>query len=147
MNETSPYAHWCSRKPSSLFNREGGFTLVEELVAVAVIGLGLVILVSMITTGVIGVRTVNNLVIAETLARSQSELIKNAPYQADPDSSPYPSVSPMPNYTVLVEILYWNENSGSFTQTQRNDGLQKINVTVSSAGEDLAQISSYKVDR
>lgn len=106
---------------------------MEELVAVAVIGLGLVILISMITTGVIGVRQVNNLVIAETLARSQSELIKNAPYQTDPTA--YPTVNSHPDFSVTTQagIL--------------DTGLQQIDVSVSSGGKTLVEISSYKVDR
>lgn len=106
---------------------------MEELVAVAVIGLGLVILISMITTGVIGVRQVNNLVIAETLARSQSELIKNAPYQTDPTA--YPTVNSHPDFSVTTQA------------TILDTGLQQIDVSVSSGGKTLVEISSYKVDR
>ena len=44
---------------------EKGATIVEELVTVAIIALGIVILVAMITTGVIGVRMVDDRVVAE----------------------------------------------------------------------------------
>ena len=49
---------------------EKGATIVEELVTVAIIALGIVILVAMITTGVIGVRMVDDRVVAEALARA-----------------------------------------------------------------------------
>lgn len=126
---------------------EAGFTLVEELVTVAVIGLGLVILVSMITTGAIGARKVNDLVVAESLARSQIELIKDAAYQANPETSPYPAVTAPAGYTVAVSMEYWNDSSSSFTSSVHNDGLQKITVTVTSDGDTLHSTSSYKVDR
>ncbi|MFO7943965.1 MAG: hypothetical protein R6U51_06665 [Anaerolineales bacterium] len=142
--------HATSKYPFSL-KEESGFTLVEELVTIAIIGLGIIILVTMITTGAIGVRKVDDLVTAESLARSQSELIKNAPYELDPTSSPYPTVSPVPEYSVSVTIEYWDwdpsAGSGTFTPTWNNDGMQKIIVSVSSDGDTLKQISTYKVDR
>lgn len=132
-----------------ILNDEKGTTLVEELVTVAIIGIGIVILVAMITTGVIGVRQVADKVLAESLARSQLEIIKDAAYRADPVSGPYPTVAPIPNYSVAVGIEYWNASTSEFVPDVRNDddGLQKITVTVSSAGTPLVQNAEYKVDR
>lgn len=130
-----------------ILNDEKGTTLVEELVTVAIIGIGIVILVAMITTGVIGVRQVADKVLAESLARSQLEIIKDAAYQADPVSVPYPAVAPIPDYSVAVGIEYWNASTSTFVSAVRNDGLQKITVTVSSAGTPLVQNAEYKVDR
>ena len=130
-----------------LFISERGATIVEELVTVAIIAFGIVILVAMIYTGVVGVRQVDDKVIAETLVRSQLELIKDAAYQANPISSPYPAVSTVPGYSVVVGIEYWNAGSSTFVSTQRNDGLQQITVTVSSGGDTLIQTSAFKVNR
>ena len=129
-----------------LWNEQGA-TLVEELMTVAIIAFGIVILVAMITTGVVGVRQVDDKVMAESLARSQLELIKNASYQADPGTSPYPSVTGIPGYVVSLGIEYWNAGSGSFTSTLRNDGMQKITVTVSTGGDTLVQTATFKVNR
>ena len=136
-----------TNKGFRILNDEEGTTLVEELVTVAIIGIGIVILVAMITTGVVGVRQVDDRVLAESLARSQLEIIKDAAYQADPVSVPYPAVAPIPNYSVAVGIEYWNATSSTFVSAVRNDGLQKITVTVSSAGTPLVQTAEYKVDR
>jgi hypothetical protein len=135
------------RKIHTLFSEARGATLVEELVTVAVIGLGIVILVAIVTTGAIGVRQIDDRVKAETLARSQLELIKDADYEPDPTISPYPAVSPLPNYQVTVQIQYWNATTETFSPTVRNDGLQRVTVFVTSEGEDLVQIAEYKVDR
>ncbi len=135
------------KKAGSFFTSEQGVTLVEELVTVAIIAFGIVILVAMITTGVIGVRQVNDNVIAETLARSQLELVKDAFYEADPGTNPYPAVTGVPGYSVIVAIEYWNTTSSSFSTTLRNDGLQRVTVTVSSGGDTLAQTAAFKVDR
>ena len=140
----SPYF---TKNPLHSFNDERGTTLVEELVTVAITGIGIVVLVAMITTGVIGVRQVDDKVLAESLARSQLEIIKDTAYQADPVSVPYPAVAPIPNYNVAVGIEYWNASSSTFVSAVRNDGLQKITVTVSSAGTPLVQTAEYKVDR
>jgi type II secretory pathway pseudopilin PulG len=136
-----------TNKGFRILNDEEGTTLVEELVTVAIIGIGIVILVAMITTGVVGVRQVDDRVLAESLARSQLEIIKDAAYQADPVSVPYPAVAPIPNYSVAVGIEYWNATTSTFVSAVRNDGLQKITVTVSSAGTPLVQTAEYKVDR
>jgi len=126
---------------------ERGATLVEELVTIAIIGLGIVILVAMITTGALGVQAVDDSVRADNLARSQLELIADAPYQADPGSSPYPAVTGIAGYTVTVGIEYWNETTASFQSSLRNDGLQKVTVTVTSGGSQKAQVAGFKVDR
>ena len=141
------HAFCLTNKGFRTLHDEEGTTLVEELVTVAIIGIGIVILVAMITTGVIGVRQVNDKVLAESLARSQLEIIKDAAYQADPVSVPYPAVAPIPNYSVAVGIEYWNASSSTFVSTVRNDGMQKITVTVSSDGTPLIQNAEYKVDR
>jgi hypothetical protein len=120
---------------------------VEELVTVAIIAFGIVTLIAMITTGVIGVRQVDGKAMAETLARSQLELIKDAAYQTDPISSPYPAVGAYPGFTVTLTIEYWNESIGTFSSTLRNDGLQRITVRVQSGGNTLAQAAEFKVDR
>lgn len=139
-----------SRTPEKqhlLLKSEKGATLVEELVTIAIIGMGIVILVVMITTGTLGVRRIDNDVRAQTLARSQLELIKNAPYETNPASSPYPAVGAIPGYTVTLEFEYWNASTSGFQTSWRDDGLQKITVTVSSGTIQLVQVSEFKVDR
>ena len=95
----------------------------------------------------LGVRNVDDNVRADSLARSQLELIADAPYQADPISSPYPAVTGMAGYTVAVGIEYWNAGTSSFQSALWNDGMQKITVTVSAGGSQKAQIAAFKVDR
>lgn len=110
---------------------EAGDSLVEILVAVAIIGMSLVVLVAALSTGAVGVRTSSRLTTAANLAASQLENIKGAPYDA---AGAYPLVSALPGYTVTV--------SSSVIVT----GLQQVTVTVSHQGGEL-EVSNYKVDR
>jgi hypothetical protein len=130
-----------------LYKEENGTTIVEELVSIAIIGFGLVILVAMISTGALGVSKVDDIVRADSLARSQLELIKDADYEANPLLSPYPAVGSIPGYSVAVSIEFWNATTTSFQSGLRDDGLQRITVTVSSGGSPLKSLSEYKVDR
>lgn len=134
-------------KPRSLMRNETGAALVEELISIAIIGMGIVILIAMITTGTLGVRLVDDQVRGQSLARSQMELIKDAPYEADPITSPYPAVGAVPGYSVTLQIEYYNETTGNFQSTWRNDGMQKIIVTVFSGASQVIQVAEFKVDR
>lgn len=123
------------REGLSLWSGETGQSLVEELVAVAIVSLGLVILIAALSTGSMGVRTTTNRVTAENLARSQLELIKDTAYSPDPTAIPYPTVAPVPGYAVTVEVEVLDV------------GLQKLTVSVSGSKGALMQLEGYKVDR
>ena len=73
-----------------------GVGLVEVLVAVAILGLTLVVLLAAISTGSVGVATTEERVTAENLARSQLEYTKSQPYVAVPAS--YATVTPPAGY-------------------------------------------------
>jgi len=135
------------REKLGFWSTETGQSLVEVLVAVAIVALGLVIIIAALSTGSVGVRVANDRVTAENLARSQLELIKDAAYRPDPTASPYPTVSPIQGYTVTVMIEYWVAPGGPFTTTVRNDGLQKAAISVAGSGGTLIQLEGYKVDR
>lgn len=131
----------------TFWSGEAGQSLVEELVAVAIVSLGLVIVMAALSTGSTGVGATSDRVTAENLARSQLELIKDAAYSPDPTAIPYPTVSLPQGYTANVGIEYWIAPSGPFTSTVRDDGLQKLTVSVSGGKGALLQLEDYKVDR
>jgi type II secretory pathway pseudopilin PulG len=135
------------REGLSLWSGETGQSLVEELVAVAIVSLGLVILIAALSTGSMGVRTTTNRVTAENLARSQLELIKDTAYSPNPTVVPYPTVTPVQGYNVTMVVEYWIAPSGPFTSTVRDDGLQKLTVSVSGGKGALLQLEGYKVHR
>lgn len=135
------------REGLSFWSDETGQSLVEELVAIAIVSLGLVIVMAALSTGSMGVSTTNDRVTAENLARAQLELIKDAAYSPDPTVTPYPTVSPVQGYAAPVGIEYWIAPSGPFTSTVRDDGLQKLIISVSGGKGALLQLEGYKVKR
>lgn len=126
---------------------ERGFSITEELVSLAVLAFGVTVVIAGIASGTIGVRTKHGSVYAETLARSQLELVADAGYHADPTAVPYPTVEPVSGFTVGVQVEYWTAPSGPFTSTVRNDGMQRVTVSVSDGSGQLQQLEAYLVDR
>ncbi|OGT26435.1 MAG: hypothetical protein A2Z17_05750 [Gammaproteobacteria bacterium RBG_16_66_13] len=130
-----------------LIRGELGFSLVEELVALAIVVVGLAFVLAAIGTSSFGLRETEEHVFAENLARSQLERIKDAAYSPNPTSVPYPTVTIPPGYGLAVGVEYWTAPNGPFTATVRNDGLQRITVTVSRAGQAVLSAADYKVNR
>lgn len=142
-----PFVKFRTNERTLGLTNQQGFSLVEELVALSVVSLGLVLLVAMIGTGTKGVTSTIDKVTAEDLARSQLELVKGSTYHANPTSAPYPTAAAPTPYAVGMTIQYWTAPSGPFTSSVRNDGMQKITVTVTRNGTQILQLEDYKVNR
>jgi type II secretory pathway pseudopilin PulG len=132
---------------TALHTNERGQALVEELIALAILALSVGIILTSITTGTAGVKAKHQQVSAEVLARSQLELIIDAPYSPNPVSAPYPFVTPVSGYTVNVNIEYWQASSETFISSVWNDGMQKVTVSVSGSEGVILDMTCYKVDR
>jgi type II secretory pathway pseudopilin PulG len=124
-----------------------GFSLPEELVSLGILAFALGIILATMYTGTLGVKANQDRVSASALARSQLELVMDSSYRPDPTAAPYPTVAPQTGYSVDTNVEYWTAPSGPFSSTVRNDGLQRISVTVSSSAGDVLTIESYKVNR
>lgn len=127
---------------------ERGNTLVGELVALAIMGTAVMMLLSAFAPSSKGVALVRKRVIAENLARRQMEAIKAADYQPDPTAVSYPAVTE-DRYDVDVGVGYWISSTETFTTSVHDDGLQCITVTVSytPANQMLFRLVDYKGDR
>lgn len=121
---------------AAMTSGQEGVGLVETLVAVAILGATLVVLLTAISTGVIGVAMTEERVTAENLARSQLEYTKSQTYVAAPAS--YATVTPPAGYTVSAEASSIPGGDSS---------IQQITVTVTRDGETLLTVEDYKVDR
>jgi prepilin-type N-terminal cleavage/methylation domain-containing protein len=115
---------------------ERGVTLVETLIAVAVLGIAIVVFVAGLSTGTLSTTKVDRLATAHELARSQMEHTKNEPYNVAPFT--YPSVSPPAGFSVSSEA----------TSVALGDAaVQLVTVEVSDAAGVVYTLEGYKVDR
>lgn len=115
---------------------EKGLTLVESLVAVAILGVTVVTFVAALATGSIAVREGGQEVVSQSLARNQLEYIKGYPY--DPVPANYPTVNAPEGYNISVNVT-------SIPDTDTD--IQKITVTISRDGEDVLTVEDYKENR
>lgn len=124
------------RISSILGRNEAGVSLIETLIALALLGLiGVAFLSGLITVSKATILA-DERATAESLARSVMEDVKAAPY-ADSYSAQVPSGADYSDYlpTIGVEPLY------------DADDIQKITVTVKHDGESVLVVEGYKVER
>jgi general secretion pathway protein I len=110
---------------------ESGESLIELLIAVAIISMALVAFIVSLSTGAMGVGHTTRRTTALNLATSQLEMIKSAAY----NSAGYTPIAAPPGYTVQLAA------------TEIAVGLQQVTTTVRYDGDVLVRISNYKVDR
>jgi len=119
-----------------VFKDEKGLTVVESLIAVAIVGVALVAFAVALSTGSLAVWESDQEVTVQSLARTQMEYIKGYPY--DPDATTYPTVSTTDNYSISVAV----------TSTPDADSdIQKVTANISRDGQVLLTIEDYKVNR
>ena len=122
-------------------SRESGTTLIETVVALAVLGtIGVTFLSGLATTSKAAFVS-DEQATAESLAQSQMEWVKNASYSYNATgytSAPIPTVKDYLNYSATI-----------VASPLRNpdDGIQRITVTVKRSSETTTKLEGYKVDR
>jgi len=129
-----------------------GFTLIEVLIAVALMGIIAIAVLSALSTASAALITADKRATAESLARSQLEYVKNQDYihYSEPDHEDY-DVIEAEGYTVEVVVEPFNpetyepydEADGVF---EGDDGIQKITVIVSRDDQAVITMEGYKRD-
>lgn len=130
-----------SRISSILACRESGVTLLETIVALAILGTIAVTFLSGLATTSRAAFTADEQATAESLAQSQMEWVKNAGYSYNAtvySPAPVSSSKDYINYSVTIA-------AGSLNTP--DDGIQKITVTVKRFSEGVIKLEGYKVDR
>ncbi|MFJ8043964.1 type II secretion system protein [Kitasatospora sp. NPDC096147] len=112
---------------------EAGETLVEALVAVALIGVAFVAVLGGIGTALVSSATQQRVTGADALVRSTAETILGGPYTAC--ATGYPTPTPPPGFTVTVEVEYWDGTAAFGRRCPAADtGVQKLTLTVHPTG-------------
>ena len=145
-----------------LVRKEKGFSLIEVLVALAILGLiGAAFLMALATASK-AIIIADERTTAESLARSQIEFVKSQDYidyhLHDP-SEVYLEITPLPtNYSIVFIAEPIDPTTGlPYTGPDgdpdgdgvygQDDGIQRITVTVSHQGNTVLTLEGYKVDR
>ena len=113
-----------------------GLSLVETLVAVAILGTSEVAFVVALAAGSIAVGEQDEEVVAQSLALTQLEYTKSRPY--DPEATTYPTVDTPEGYAISVGVA-------SIPDTDTD--IQKITVTILRESENIITVADYKVNR
>jgi type II secretory pathway pseudopilin PulG len=122
-------------------NNEAGVSLIETLVAVAILGFTAVIFFGGVSSSSQGVYIADERATAESLARTQMEWAKNATYTTN--ATQY-SPAPIP---AGKDYLNYSANITAAALHATDDGIQEITVTIKHSGKDIITLEGYKSDR
>ena len=125
---------------------EKGFTLIEVIIAIALIGVLAVAFFSALGTASLGLVTADERTSAESLARSEIEYVKNEVYYAAPWSYELPSTPPPWDASRTLPSIYdgYSVNVTATLIHAGDDGIQKLTVTVDHDDEVITLIGYKK---
>lgn len=129
------------RKSGLLAGGEFGMTLIETLVALAILGVITVTFLNGLIISSKAVSIADEQAVAGSLARNQMEWLKTVDYvygATEYSPAPMPGGKDYINYlaTIAVEPLHIPDM-----------GIQKVIVTIKRSGEAVVRLEGYKVDR
>jgi len=142
---------WLRKSRLKLLRGQGGISLIESLVAVAIIGALGTSLLAALDTNARATRQFDEKVVAANLATAYFEVIKALPYAAT-----YPSADELitipPQYTVDVDITYSSDGASgdgiTWVDTYNGETIQKFTLTVSREdGKPILSICTFKTKR
>jgi type II secretory pathway pseudopilin PulG len=115
---------------------ERGFALMETLIAVAILGMTLVVFIAGLSTGMLTTASADRLSTAHELARSQIEYTKNDAYSAPPHT--YATVVPPSGYGVT---------SVASAISGADANVELVTVEVTKDGAVVFALEDFKVNR
>lgn len=124
---------------------QAGFTLVELLLTIAILGVGVLVIVGGMMTSIqvsdLGRRQADG----QTQLRAYAETVAGAAYANCATSYATPSYSPPAGYTAAMAVAYWDGTS-AFTATCGTDrGLQRVTLTITATdGRGLESVAIAK---
>jgi prepilin-type N-terminal cleavage/methylation domain-containing protein len=134
---------------------ERGFTLIETIIAVALLGVIAIAFLGALGTASLAIFIADERATAESLARSEMEYVKSANYTAapwSPSSYELPTTAPSwdPSHNALPSG--YDGYTANVTAAEIDTGIQKITIVVSHLGKEIissgnSTLEDYKVDR
>jgi prepilin-type N-terminal cleavage/methylation domain-containing protein len=128
-----------------------GVGLIEVVIALAILGIVAVAFLGGLATALNATRIADERSVAQTLAQSQMEYIKNCEYEsgASPSYEQLDVSSPdNPGYTISVDAPPIDSDTGDPLDNPGDDmGIQKITITIKHHSNEVLTLEDYKVDR
>ena len=123
---------------------EAGFTLVELLLTIAILGIAVVAGVGAMMTSIqvsdLGRRQADG----QTQLRAYAEAVAGAGYTTCATSYPT-SYSPPAGYTVAMTVAYWDGSSAFTASCGTDKGLQRVTLTITATdGRGLETVAIAK---
>ncbi len=119
---------------------ELGFSLMETLVALAILGIVAAIFLSGMATTTKANIVTDKKATAESLVFGEIEYVKNYEYQLDASDYPVDPALIIPEGWVVPQPVVALVHA-------TDDGVQKVTVTAQYNGESVLSVDLYKVDR
>ena len=133
---------WPSKKIFRFFQGQKGFTLIEALIAVAILGFIGVTLISAINTNYRSVAVIDQKTTGMNFAITHIEFIREAEFAQDYSSVVASIVLPS-QYESNIHLEY-SSNGDDWTETYDNQTLQRIIVSISQGGKPIYSMCTYK---
>ena len=130
-----------ARRSSIFAGHESGVSLIEALVALAIIATVAVTFLSGLATTSKAAFTADEQTTAESLARSQMEWVKKVDYvygTTEYSPAPMPGGGDYVKYSAII---------AAEPLRTPDDGIQKITVTIKHSDKGVIRLEGYKVDR
>ena len=128
-------AHSAGRKPGRRSLRQRGFMLVESLVAISIVGTGILAAVVSLSTSSRATTQAREQATAAWLATSQIETIKAEPFIATPGT--YPTVTPPEGFTITNTTSAFEGGDGF---------IQDVTIQVFRHGQLVSTIEMVKLN-
>ncbi len=124
-------------------NYQKGFSLIEVLLALALIGILITAIPGALTTAHKTTIVSNELTTAESIARSQMDYIQNQSYDRTNNPPAYGILTGLPaGYSIVTPVAERLDPIGD--GTGNDDGLQKITVTVKQGTKVIYTLIDYR---
>jgi prepilin-type N-terminal cleavage/methylation domain-containing protein len=137
---------WPGKSSLRLSRRQRGFTLIETVVALGILGAIGVSFVAALNTSARLSRNLDEDVQAANLATAYVEAIKESPYAAT-----YPNAGDgiyvPPQYSVTIDMAYSNDGGDTWVYTYTDETFQRITILVSREGRPVLSLCTYRSQR
>jgi len=139
------------RVAKKLRGNETGLSLIETLVALAILGSIAVVFLSGLATTAKATLIADERATAESLTRSQIEDVKGRDYISyeDPGHGEYAVIEPPAdsNFSIESITIPIYADTGQPLPSGEDNGIQKIKVTVKRGDKTVLIVEGYKVER